>query len=324
MRASATIMDTILQDVRYATRMLRKAPAASAVAIVSLAVGIGINTTVFGWMRGILLNPMPGVAASDRLVTIETVAPSGTLIDSSYPDYQTYRDTATLFDGVIAFKERPLGLGAADAAAGPERVWAMLVSGNYFDVLGIRPALGRFFEGDEQSDAFDAHPVAVLAHSMWTARFASDPAVLGRTIILNRRPYTVIGVAPEAFSGTINGLRFDLFVPLTMQASLTGGSQWLASRSSRPLYLFARLKPGVTLEQARGELVSMAAATAREFSATNQRISATALPLVEARRGAQRDIGPPLKILMAVGALVLLIVCANVANLQLARDRAAA
>src|SRR5215510_8838391 len=103
---------TVLQDIRYALRMLRKAPGASAVAIVSLAIGIGINTTVFGWIRSVLLNPMPGVAAADRLVTIETVAPSGTLIDNSYPDYQTWRDKATLFDGVIAFKERPLGFMA--------------------------------------------------------------------------------------------------------------------------------------------------------------------------------------------------------------------
>ena len=139
---------------------------------------------------------------------------------------------------------------------------------------------------------------------------------------LNRRPYTVIGVAPENFYGTITGLRFDLFVPLTMQASLTGGSQWLTNRRARPLYLFARLKPGVTVDQARGEIASLASAQARELPDSNQNISATLLPLGEARRGAQQALGPLLKILMAVGALVLLIVCANVANLQLARAAA--
>ena len=187
-------MDTILQDIRYAGRILRKSPGASAVAIVSLAIGIGINTTVFGWIRGVLLNPLPGVADSDRVVTIETVAPSGTLIDNSYPDYQAYRDQATLLDGVIAFKERPLGLGDETSV---ERAWAMLVSGNYFDVLGVKPALGRFFDGDEQRDTFDAHPVVVLGNAIWKGRFNADPAIVGRTITLNRQPYNVVGVAPE-------------------------------------------------------------------------------------------------------------------------------
>jgi predicted permease len=317
-------MGTILQDVRYATRMLRKAPGASAVAIVSLAIGIGINTTVFGWIRNVLFDPLPGVADHHRIVTVETVAPSGTLIDSSYPDYQAWRDHATLLSGVIAFKERPVGVGVAGRGddANAERAWAMLVSGNYFDVLGVRPALGRFFEGDEQRDTFDAHPVAVLAHAMWRRRFNADPAVVGRTIALNRRPYTVIGVAPDGFHGTITGLQFDLFVPLTMQASLTGGGQWLANGHARALYLFARLTPGATIEQARDEVRALAAARARERPDVNRDISATLLPLDEARRGSQHELGPLLKILMAVGALLLLIVCANVANLQLARAAA--
>jgi predicted permease len=312
-------MDTLLQDIRYAGRMLRKAPGASAVAILSLAIGIGINTTVFGWIRGVLLNPLPGVADADRVVTIETVAPSGTLIDNSYPDYQAYRDKATLLDGVIAFKERPLGLGDETSA---ERSWAMLVSGNYFDVLGVKPALGRFFEGDEQRDIFDAHRVVVLSNAMWKGHFNADPEIAGRRITLNRQPYMIVGVAPEDFQGTITGLRFDLFVPLTMQASLTGGGQWLTNRGARPLYLFARLKPDTSIERARGELASIAAARAREFPDSNLNISATLLPLSQARRGAQQALGPLLKILMAVGAMVLLIVCANVANLQLARATA--
>ena len=324
LRASRMCMGTILQDVRYATRMLRKAPGASAVAIVSLAIGIGINTTVFGWIRNVLFDPLPGVADHHRIVTVETVAPSGTLIDSSYPDYQAWRDHATLLSGVIAFKERPVGVGVAGRGddANAERAWAMLVSGNYFDVLGVRPALGRFFEGDEQRDTFDAHPVAVLAHAMWRRRFNADPAVVGRTIALNRRPYTVIGVAPDGFHGTITGLQFDLFVPLTMQASLTGGGQWLANGHARALYLFARLTPGATIEQARDEVRALAAARARERPDVNRDISATLLPLDEARRGSQHELGPLLKILMAVGALLLLIVCANVANLQLARAAA--
>jgi putative ABC transport system permease protein len=309
-------MDTLLHDVRYAFRMLRKAPGATAVAVLSLALGLSVNTTVFSWARSVILNPLPGVADADRIVTIESVTPSGEMIDASFPDYRDFRDRASLLDGVIAFKERPLGLGA-DART--ERVWALMVSGNYFDVLGLRPALGRFFEGVERSDAFDAAPVAVLGHAMWRSRFGGDRSVVGRRIVLNRRPYTIVGVAPPGFAGTITGLRFDLYVPLTMQRTLTGGSQWLAVRSARPLYLFARLKPDVTLERARSEVEAIASALAKEQPASNRGISATLLTLAHARRGIQSNLGGVMRILLALAALVLLIVCANVANLQLAR-----
>jgi putative ABC transport system permease protein len=318
-------MGVFIQDVRFALRMLRKARGAGAVAILSLALGIGVNTTVFSWVRGILLNPVPGVSLGDRLVTIETVTPSGEMIDASYPDFRDYRDRSQLLDGVVAFKERPLGF----AAGGPgdsgaevtrtERVWALMVSGNYFDGLGVKPALGRFFAGEEQRDTFDAAPVAVLSDALWKSRFNADPGIAGRTIRLNRRSYTVIGVAPEFFYGTITGLRFDLYVPLTMQSSLTGSSQWLSVRSARPLYLFARLEPGVTIDQGRAEVRSIASALEREFPRTNSGLSATMLPLSSARRGAQSDLGPLLHILLALGAFVLLIVCANLTNLQLAR-----
>ena len=307
---------TFLRDVRYAFRALRKTPGATAVALLSLALGIAVNTTVFSWARTVLMNPLPGVPDSNRVVTIETVAPSGEMIDTSYPDFRDLRDRATLVDGVLAFKERPLGLGEADRA---DRVWALMVSGNYFDVLGVRPLAGRFFEGMERGDAFDQTPVAILGEAAWRARFNSDPGVIGRRILLNRHPYTVIGVAPASFPGTITGLRFDLYVPLTMQASLTGNRPWLSDRSSRPLYLFARLKPGVTLEQARTEVRTIAASLAREHGDSNEGISATMLALADARRGIQSALGPLMRILLALGALVLLIVCANVANLQLAR-----
>jgi putative ABC transport system permease protein len=309
-------VDGVIQDIKFSLRMLRKAPGATAVALLSLTLGLSVNTTVFSWVRSVLLNPLPGVADADRVVTIETVTPSGEMIDASFPDYQDFRDRSTLLAGVIAFKERPLGLGA-DART--DRVWSLMVSGNYFDVLGLKPALGRFFDGIEQSDAFDAAPVAVLGHAMWKARFGGDPSIVGKRIVLNRRPFSVIGVAPEGFAGTITGLRFDLYVPLTMQASLTGGAQWLAMRSARPLYLFARLKPGVTLPQAATEVQAIAAAIAREHAGTNRGMSAAMLPQSSARRGIQSDMGQLLRILVALGAFVLLIVCANVANLQLAR-----
>jgi predicted permease len=309
-------MATTIRDIRYALRVLRRTPGATAVAILSLALGLAVNTTVFSWVRTVLLNPLPGVSTPSRVVTIETVTPSGEMIDSSYPDYRDYRDRSTLFDGVVAFKERPLGFGAADRA---ERVWSLMVSGNYFDVLGVKPLLGRFFEGAARGDAFDQSPVAILGEAMWKARFNRDPGVIGQRILLNRHPYTVIGIAPASFAGTISGLRFDLYVPLTMQASLTGSSQWLSNRGARPLYLFARLKPGATLMQAKNEVQGIASAIAKESPETNHGISATILTQENARRGIQSDLGPLMRILVALGVLVLLIVCANVANLQLAR-----
>jgi len=309
-------MDLILQDVRYALRMLRKAPGATAVAVLTLAIGISATTTAFSWMRSVLLNPLPGVRDAGRVVTLETVTPSGEMIDASYPDYRDFRDRMRLADGVIAFKERALGLGDETDA---ERVWALMVSGNYFDVLGVSPELGRFFEGAERGDVFDAAPVAILGDALWRGRFNADPGIIGRTIVLNRQRYTVIGVTPPAFPGTITGLRFDLYVPLTMQRSLTGGSQWLASRTSRPLYLFARLKPGVTLDQGRAEAASIGQALAREYPNSNRGFSATLLTQQHARRGVQSDLGPLVRILLALAVVVLAIVCANVANLQLAR-----
>ncbi len=310
-------MDWLLQDVRYALRVLRKAPGPSLVAMASLAVGVAVSTTAFSWMRSVLLNPLPGVRDPARVVTLETVAPSGELIDASYPDYRDFRDRMRLTDGVIAFKERALGLGEESRT---ERVWALMVSGNYFDVLGVGPEIGRVFQGAERGDAFDAAPVAVLSDSLWRRRFAADPRIVGRPIVLNRQRYTVIGVAPPGFAGTITGLHFDLYVPLTMQRTLTGGSQWLESRSSRPLYLFARLKHGVTLEQARAAAAAVGAALAREYPDTNRGLSATVLTQEHARRGVQSDLGRLVRILLALAVVVLLIVCANVANLQLARS----
>jgi macrolide transport system ATP-binding/permease protein len=306
----------VIQDVRHAARVLRKAPVSTAVAIVSLAIGVAIVTTVFGWTRTVVLNPLPGVRAPTELVTAETVAPSGTLIDTSYPDFQTWRDSTTLLSGVIAFKERLVGIGSGSVA---DPAWALMVSGNYFDVLGLEPALGRFFEGRERDDAPDAHPVAVLGHAAWKVRFGGDPAIVGRSVPINRRLFTVIGVAPEDFPGTINGFRFDLFVPLTMNGALTGSRSLLVNRANRPLYVFARLRPGVTIEQGRAEIARIADVTGAEFPDTNRAVTATLLPMADARRGAQRDLGPVLRILLSVGVVVLLIVCANVANLLLAQ-----
>jgi len=309
-------MNYFLQDVRYAVRGLVKSPAYSATVVLTLAIGICANATVFSWIRSVLANPLPGVSHSERIVTIETLTPSGEMIDNSYPDYRDFRDQSKLLTGVFAFKERPLSLGQGrDSSV----IWSLMVSGNYFDALDLRPAIGRFFSKDEQAEVPGAQPVAVLGYRFWEQHFGGAPSIVGQRIRLNKQEFTVIGVAPRDFSGTIGGLRFDVYVPLMMTERLTGNGGWLNGRGSRPLYLMGRLRDGVTLEQARGEIRGIAQGLAQQFPDDSKDHSATLLPVAQATRGAQSILTTPLRILMAVAVLVLLIVCANVANLQLAR-----
>jgi predicted permease len=307
----------LIQDLRYGVRSLAKSPGYAATVVLTLAIGICANTTVFTWIRSVLANPLPGVPRGDRMVTLETLTPSGEMIDSSYADYRDFRDQSKLLSGVFAFKERPLSMGAGRDT---EMMWSLMVSGNYFDVLSVRPAAGRFFTPEEQSEVPGAQPVVILGHHFWQRQFGGSPAAIGQKVRLNKHEFTVIGVAPLAFSGTIGGLRFDLYVPIMMTAQLTNSSdRWSEDRGWRGLYLMARLRDGVTLEQARAEIRSIAGSLARQYPEDSKDHSATLLRVPDATRGAQSVLGTPLRILMAVAGVVLLIVCANVANLQLAR-----
>ncbi len=310
----------MVEDLRYALRMLHKNPGFAAVAVLSVALGLGANVTVFSWIQGILVNPIPGITDSSRVIGLETVTPNGRFIDSSYPDYRDYRDNAKLLDGLVIFKERIFTLGdAVGEQARSERVWAYMVSGNYFDVLGVKPALGRFFLPEEQTEKPDAFPVAVLSYRLWQNRFSADRGVLGRSIKLNMLDFTVIGVAPPEFHGTTGGLSFDVYVPVTMQRSLSRSGNWLAQRPNRPFHILARLKPGVSIDQAQAEIDGIAAQLQKSYPNTNQGIGARLLPVWKAPYGAQSRLSTLLFILMGVAGLVLLIVCGNVANLLLAR-----
>lgn len=307
----------LIQDLRYALRTLRKSPGYAAAVVLTLAVGICANATVFTWIRNVLANPLPGVPRSDRVVTIETLTPSGEIIDSSYADYRDIRDQAKLLEGVFAFKEQPLSMGAGQDA---EMIWSLMVTGNYFDALGLRPAAGRFFAREDQADVPGTQAVVILGNGFWQRRFAGSKGVIGQKIQLNKQVFTVIGVAPAEFGGTIGGLRFDLYVPILLTTQLTGGSaQWSEDRGWRGLYLMARLQDGVTLDQARAEVRGIAESLARQYPEDSREHGATLLPVSEATRGAQSVLGTSLRILMVVAGVVLLIACANVANLQLAR-----
>jgi len=309
-------MPGLLQDLHYAMRTLRNSPGFTAVAVGTLAVGIAANTTVFGWLNSILFDPYPRCAASDRLVALESVAPSGEHVTISYPDFRDLRDSSRLLE-ITVTQERPLTAGEG---IGGERVWGELVSGNFFDVMRVKPALGRFFLGAERDDHPGGHLVAVLSYPYWKTRYHSDPAVLGKTIRINRYPLTVIGVAPEGFGGSMASMQFDLWTPAMTFGDLTGsGNALLDERKCRMFLGFARLKPGVTIAQGRAEMQSLGKRLAESYPDKNAGMGVTLMPISHMSFGPQKTMLAPLSILMGICAVVLLIACANVANLLLAR-----
>jgi putative ABC transport system permease protein len=309
-------MGTLFQDLKYGLRMLAKNPGFTAVAVLTLTLGVGASTTVFSWIDAVLLRPLPGVEKADELVAFEEVAPNGDFLRTSYPDYIDYRDHLKLLAGLAATQITPFSVGEEDHA---QQVWGELVTGNFFAVLGVQPVLGRAFTPDESGDKPNAYPIAVISSRLWRSTFNADPLIVGKTIRVNRHELTIVGVAPADFRGTIAGLSFDVWVPYMMHPELQGVGDWmLRDRGTRQLDCIARLKPGVTLAQARDEIAELA----RYMAKVNDRdegVGATVLPIWQSHFGAQSLLLKPLEILMAVCGVVLLIVCANVANLLLSR-----
>jgi len=310
-------MASVWKDFRYGLRVLARTPAFTAIAILTIGIGVAANTAIFSWIRMVLLNPLPGASDPARVVALETLAPSGEALTTSFLDYRDIRDHTKLLAGVSLSELRPLALGEDRQV---ERVWGELVTGNFFNVLGVKPALGRFFSKAESDDAQNAHAVVVISHSFWKTRFRSDPAITGKTVRINRALYTIIGVAPENFHGSMAGLGFELWAPATMHGQLTATGDWmLRDRKTRMFRALARLQPGVTIEQARAEVQALGRRMAEGDPDTNQGIGFTVLPVSESHFDAQRIMRGPLYILMGACGVVLLIVCANVANLLLAR-----
>jgi predicted permease len=305
------------QDLRYGWRVLRQRPGFTLVAVLTLTLGIGANTAIFTWLKAVLLHPLPGVAASHRLVTLHSVLTRSDqrAIPVSYPDYQDYRDRNEVFSGLAAFNLQTFNL--FDSAGQPERVWGSLVSGNYFAVLGARAARGRTFTPEEDR-APGAHPVVVISHRLWQRRFAADPALIGKTVQLNKRDFTVIGVAAEGFGGSYVGLNLDLWVPVMMAPQLALPGDQLNQRSTQWLSAIGRLKDGVTLAQAQANVETLAAQLAKDHPSTNEGLGARLFTLITEPNGAGQML-PVLAVLMVVAGLVLAVACANVANLLLAR-----
>jgi len=307
----------MFSGLKFAIRSLLKTPWFTAVVAVTLALGIAANTAVFSWTRGVLLQPLRGISEPQRLYDLETASRAGNYDQSSYPDFRDYRDTSRSLASVIAFHDQPLTMGPDEHA---ERVWGQFVSGTFFDVLGVRPIAGRFFSTEEQADVSGKYPVAVIGARLWRQHFHSDLKIIGKTIRLNRRYLTVVGVAPDEFAGTTVGSSYDVWMPLAMESALIGGpAAELQTRDNRRWNLLARLKAGVPLTQARAEIQTISERLARSYPESNDGVRAVLIPLSQASYGVQSVIGTLLKTLLGAGAVLLLIVCANVANLMLVR-----
>jgi len=310
-------MNTLLRDLRYGWRTLMRNPTFTAVAILTIGIGIGASTTIFSWMRPMLLNPLPGATQSDRIVAIENMAPDGEPITTSYLDFRDFRDNLKLVNLVTARVGNVFSVGDAPHTT---QVWGEMVSGNFFDMLGIQPEAGRFFSDAERDDAQNAHAVVVISYSYWKNQYHSDRSAVGSSLRINRTPFTIIGVAPEGFHGTRSGLDYEMWMPLTMYGQLTHTGTWmLRDRNTRNFMMFARLAPDVTTEQARAEVQALANRMAVADADSNQGIDATVLPVWQSHFGTQSILLTPITILMGASGVVLLIVCANLANLLLAR-----
>ena len=312
-------MTALLQDLRFGLRAFLQSPGFTVIAVLTIGIGIGANTTIFSWMRPLLLDPLPGTADSSRLVAVENFAGAGNSggepLTSSFLDFRDYRDRLKLLD-VTAIGRGALAVGDE---LNSERIWCELVSGNFFDVLGVKPLAGRFFSPEEQKDTQNTFPVAVISHTFWQTRYHASPSAIGSTLRINRVRFTIIGVAPAGFHGTQPELAYQIWAPLTMYGEVTHTGTWmLEDRNTRNFTMLARLKPGVTIEQARNETAALANFMAGR-NAEDRGVGATVLPLWRWHYGPQNLLLKPLAILMAACAVLLLIVCANVANLLLAR-----
>ena len=310
-------MANILSDLRLAWRALRAAPGFAAVAVITLGLGIAASTTVFSWIDTVLLRPITGVRDAHELVALQGIAPDGgRLGEFPHPDFRAFQQGLTEASGVVASHLSFFTLGSSHTG----RAMGEVVSANYFTVLGVKPFLGRLFLPEEDRDAPGAYPIAVISHRLWTTQFGADPGIVGRTVLINGHPLTIVGVAAPDFRGTFGGGAFDIWVPLSMILQMGALNTWAADDwNARFLNVIVRLKPGVTIAQASEEARVIAARIAADHRETHQGVGARLIPLWQASYGVQTTLRGPLYLLMVVCVLVLLITCANVANLLMAR-----
>ncbi|MFY9555113.1 MAG: ABC transporter permease [Blastocatellia bacterium] len=306
----------MFQDLRYGARMLLKNKGFTMIAVLSLALGTGANTAIFSLINTVLLRPLP-INNPGQLVALNNMSGRRAFPrfpTFSYPNYKDFRDRNEVLSGLIGYTFLPLSLSNDGVN---ERLWGYQVTGNYFEVLGVGPALGRMISSDDDQ-ARGGNPICVVSYKYWQ-RFGGDPGIIGKNVIVNGRSFTVVGVAPKGFYGTEVISAPDMWFPISMQAQLEAGDDWLDKRGVENIFVQGRLKPGVSGDQAQTELNAIAVQLEREFPNINEAkrvvLSAPGIIGLSMR-------GPVLGfagLLMAVVGMVLLLACTNLANLLLAR-----
>jgi len=312
-------MGNLIQDTRYGFRTLASKPGLPALAVLTLALGITANSTIFSWINSTLLNPIPGVARTSNLFTVmrgeRSEHPTPPF---SYLDYRDLRGDNRSFSGLLAYHHEYASLTGSGK---PERIYAVLTSANYFDVLGVRPILGRGFVPEEERQVEGSAAVAVLGYDLWQSHFGGDGSIIGRRIQINRYPYTVVGVAPPEFHGCMPGIRGDIWIPLVMARLVWGFGGTIDDRSDFWLNVLGRLRPGIDSRQAEGELNLLMQRIAEHFPEKHQGPNQIILdPLWRSPFGANVYLSATLPLLLGLAAMLLLLACANVANLLLVRS----
>ena len=310
------LLESLVRDLRFSIRQLRKSPSFATAAAVTLAVAIGANAVAFSAVNGFILRPL-GLPHEEELLTVERASDHFT--SESYPNYLDLRDRVRGFDGLAAFNANQAWLDAGGSAA---RVWVYEVSGNYFDVLGLRPYLGRFFHASDERGAGSA-PFIVLTYAFWSAHFLGDRNVIGRTVEVSRHPFTIIGVAPPRFHGTVLVYTTDFFVPLVEQPQIDGSSL-LSARNNRAFGVFGRRKAAVTDAQAVADLNAIGAQLEATYPKDNDQMSFVLARTTLGGDGFEKPVHGFLIGLLMLATLILLAACANLGSLFAARaaDRA--
>lgn len=305
-------MESLLHDLRFALRQLRRSPGFTLAAVLTLGLGIGANATIFNWGNRLFRHPLPGVDSTD-LYYLRWTLPGGHRGSTSWPTFLDLRERSRTASHLAVGRQAALSLGEGNR---PERVFGMLVSANFFDLLGVRAQQGRTFRPEEDRGA-GAHPVAVISDALWRNQLGADPRIVGRTIRLNTHPFMVVGVMPAGFQGSTVGLRHDVWVPVTMRRAIMGSDAALTERGDRWLEAYFRTAPNASLAQAEQELNAISAQLSREIFKSDRFARVDAVPIW--KHAAGQVLGPVLLVMGGVVAVILLIACANVGNLLLAR-----
>jgi putative ABC transport system permease protein len=311
-------METLLKDARYGLRMLLRSPGFTVVALLSLALGIGANTAIFSMISAFLFAPLPVQQPSQLVSIFSTDTKNPGPLPTSHLNYIDYRDKNEAFSDILAYTFA--GVSYSSPGGESKNLAAQVVSGNYFDVLGVKAQHGRTFLPDEDKTP-GTHPVVVLSHAAWQRDFGGDPAIIGKTISLNRNEFTVVGVVQKDFTGTDIGGGPDLWVPMMMHSVVQPGFDWYDTRRGLFLAMIGRLKPGVSTTQAQASMSALGSQLEQEYKKDNEGRNVKLMPLLTARKDPTGDgqVGLTFTALMGVAGIVLLIACANVTNLLLAR-----